>query len=146
MTENVETPLAIPLTAAAIVSQSFVRSSKTAGQLTQPFLIGSSCTDCGFLNFPPAGVCPKCLSIKLETKPLSAHGVLYSFTTVSRNKLAVYVGYVDLPEGIRVFSQLVGFTAGRPPQCGALVEILWLSSGTGADCNDLHFVFQNAQK
>lgn len=73
-------------------------------------LLMSECADCGKKDFPPLRFCPSCHSEHLEKKEMSRVGTLYSFSRVHiKHKLypAPYiVGYVDFPEGLRVFGQI----------------------------------------
>ena len=74
-------------------------------------LAATRCGSCGKLHFPKRSFCPNCLGTEqLETTPLSSQGKLYSFTVsrVGRESMeAPYAfGFIDLPEGIRVFSLL----------------------------------------
>jgi benzoylsuccinyl-CoA thiolase BbsA subunit len=75
-------------------------------------LSASRCVDCKSLTFPPAPLCSKCGGQKVAPAPLSEHGTLYSYSVLhvgARGWLAPYVlGYVDLPEGVRVFSHIDG--------------------------------------
>jgi uncharacterized OB-fold protein len=73
-------------------------------------LIGSGCTWCGTKAFPPAKICAECLSEDLVPVRLSSEGTLYSFSVVhvapKRWEVPYAVGYVDLPEGVRIFAHL----------------------------------------
>ena len=73
-------------------------------------LIMSECANCGKRNFPPLRYCPNCHAENPEKKEMSRTGTLYSFSRVHiKHKLypAPYVvGYVDFPEGLRVFGQV----------------------------------------
>ena len=75
-------------------------------------LVGSECRDCGARVFPPAAVCPQCMSESMARVALSRRGTLYSWSVVHaapRGWTLPYVaGYVDLPEGVRVFAHIVG--------------------------------------
>jgi len=79
----------------------------------KPRLFGSRCNPCGQLSFPPRKVCSNCFSEEREIIPLSTDGKLYSYTIVeypAPGLLGPYaIGYVDLPEGVRVFSILAGW-------------------------------------
>jgi benzoylsuccinyl-CoA thiolase BbsA subunit len=81
----------------------------------QPVLVGSSCRACGQRVFPPVQVCPECLSEKVEPLRMSREGVLYSWSTVyvapKEWRVPYVAGYVDLPEGVRVFAHIVGDAA-----------------------------------
>jgi uncharacterized OB-fold protein len=76
-----------------------------------PRLIGSRCLDCGEIYFPlrTEGFCTNCQSDNFEEIQLSPHGKIYSFTTVMQRPPVYYrgavpyaIGYVELPEGVRV--------------------------------------------
>ena len=77
------------------------------------FLIGSRCPNCGKHAFPPAEFCDRCGNSEgMEKTRLSNTGTLYIFSEVQvapkRSGLtAPYViGYVDLPEDVRVFGHV----------------------------------------
>ncbi len=76
----------------------------------KPHLLGSRCTGCGQQSFPPRKVCSRCFGEAMEIVPLSTDGKLYSYTIVeypAPGLVGPYaIGYVDLPEGVRVFSIL----------------------------------------
>ena len=75
-------------------------------------LIGSRCGSCGAHYFPTREVCARCLSENMESVALSGRGVLYTFTVIRQSTPAFEVpyilGYVDLPEGVRVMGQISG--------------------------------------
>jgi len=77
---------------------------------TRSVLKAGRCAQCGNLDFPRGLYCKGCLSSDLSAVELSRWGVLYSFSharVCARGFAPPYVfGYVDLPEGIRVYSQL----------------------------------------
>ena len=77
----------------------------------QAFLFGNKCKSCDKIYFPKAALCPECLKEnELEELKLSPRGKLYTYTIVrvpSPGFKAPYAfGYVDLPEGVRVCSQI----------------------------------------
>lgn len=76
----------------------------------KPYLFGSRCKICAQISFPPRAVCSKCFSEEMDKIPLSTKGKLYSYTIVGYappGLTAPYaIGYVDLPEGVRIFSIL----------------------------------------
>ena len=77
----------------------------------QPFLLGNKCKSCGKLYFPKAAICPDCLKEDtLEEAKLSQRGKLYTYTIVRVAspgfKVPYAFGYIDLPEGVRVCSQI----------------------------------------
>ena len=75
-------------------------------------LVGSECRDCGARVFPPTPVCPGCMSENMAPLNLSRRGILYSWSVVHAAPrgwtLPFVAGYVDLPEGVRVFAHIVG--------------------------------------
>ena len=75
-------------------------------------LLGSRCRACGAHFFPVRQVCAGCLGSDLETVRFSTKGTLYTYTVVRQSTPAFEVpyllGYVDLPEGVRVMGQLTG--------------------------------------
>jgi uncharacterized OB-fold protein len=75
-------------------------------------LIGSACRSCGARMFPAAPVCSTCMSEDLTREAMPRRGTLYSFTAVHvgpKNWQKPYMlGYVDLENGVRVFSHLRG--------------------------------------
>jgi benzoylsuccinyl-CoA thiolase BbsA subunit len=95
-----------------------------------PYLKGYKCTHCGKLWFPKFTYCPNpdCWSEDMTVIPLSRKGILYSVSKVyigqpsMRDYMPLIVGYVDLPEGIRVFSQLQGTI--NDLSCGDEVELI----------------------
>lgn len=71
----------------------------------------SRCADCGARAFPPRRICVACLGTDLAATPLPTAGTLYSFSTVhvsSARETPYVLGYVDLPDGVRVLTEVVG--------------------------------------
>ena len=97
----------------------------------QPHLLGSRCTSCGKVFFPQQALCTACFQEEtLQEQPLAPKGKLYSFTIVERESLApkgfqvpYAYGYVNLPEGVRVLSKIVGW-APETLQIDAEVELV----------------------
>jgi uncharacterized OB-fold protein len=77
----------------------------------QAFLLGNKCKACGKLYFPKTALCLDCLKDDtLEEVKLSQRGKLYTYTIVRVPspgfKVPYAFGYIDLPEGVRVCSQI----------------------------------------
>ncbi len=76
---------------------------------TDPALSGSRCVPCDQTYFPQKSRCPSCWE-DVESIQLSRRGTVYTFAEVRAGPPkfdAPYtIGYVDLPEGVRVFSLL----------------------------------------
>jgi uncharacterized protein len=47
----------------------------------EPRLIGSRCTACGIVTFPPQNSCPRCASTDMAEHLLAARGRLWAWTT-----------------------------------------------------------------
>lgn len=77
-----------------------------------PVLVGGRCEGCGERMFPRHPVCPACMSEAVVAAEMPRHGTLYAFSSVhvAPEKWAkpFVVGYVDLANGVRVFSRLAG--------------------------------------
>jgi uncharacterized OB-fold protein len=83
-----------------------------------PRLLGSRCRECGQVGFPSQASCPACTSTRTEEIPLSPRGTLWTFTVQrfpppsppfvgDREGFEPFgVGYVELPEGVRVEARL----------------------------------------
>jgi len=80
-----------------------------------PVLIGSRCTHCEEAFFPARAICARCME-RCERTLLSQRGTLYTFTRIHQPVLGriveqsslQMVGQVDLPEGTRIQTVLVG--------------------------------------
>jgi uncharacterized protein len=81
-------------------------------------LIGGRCRRCGGLHFPVQANCPHCSELSIEPTPLSRRGTLWTWTVQTfappvppyRGPIDGFVpfgvGYVELPEGLRVQGRL----------------------------------------
>ncbi len=83
-------------------------------------LTGGRCAGCSKVFFPRFNACPNCASRKPMTEVrLSRRGKLYSYSIIHVDtpgfKAPYAVGYVDLPEGPRVFGHLDGWQSGPIP-------------------------------
>lgn len=108
-------------------------------------LAGGRCKACAALSFPRAEVCTECLSLEVEEAALSSEGRLYSFSVVHQApkgwKVPYALGYVDLPEGVRVLAHI-----DAPLDAIAIDQSVKLSFGvvatdvSGADLSTYTFV------
>lgn len=76
-------------------------------------LVAQRCGSCGLLRHPPRTACPACQSLDTEIAELSGDGEIYSYSLLwhprsPRFDYPVIAILVDLAEGIRVVSNLVG--------------------------------------
>lgn len=103
-----------------------------AGDTPFPGYEGSRCTACGYTNFPPSEVCPSCLAQAVEVRALSHTGRLYSFSSLRVGEGYVFVGYIDLPEGVRVFGRIESSVSVARPVCDMPVRLQTVqTAGTG---------------
>ncbi len=95
------------------------------------------CVACDRAIFYPREVCPGCLGTDLEWRPASGDGTVYAVTVEHRpqnpamRELAPYtVALVDLDEGVRMLSSVVGADP-ESVAVGQRVHVTWepLSDG-----------------
>jgi uncharacterized OB-fold protein len=80
-------------------------------------LVAQRCEACGRLRHPPRPMCPECNSLDVEVAELSGRGVVYSYALLHHPQhpafeYPVSAVLVDLDEGIRIVSNLVGVEPG----------------------------------
>jgi uncharacterized OB-fold protein len=83
-------------------------------------LVGGRCEACGKVFFPRFNTCPSCARRQsMADVRLSRRGKLYSYSVIHVDtpgfKAPYAVGYVDLPEGPRVFGHLDEWQDGPIP-------------------------------
>ncbi|MGH7822505.1 MAG: Zn-ribbon domain-containing OB-fold protein [Candidatus Binatia bacterium] len=78
-------------------------------------LLVEKCGACGHLRFPPAIVCPRCLSTERRWERMSGRGKVYTFIVVHRPQHPAFyedvpynVAIIELDEGPRMHSRIVG--------------------------------------
>jgi uncharacterized OB-fold protein len=80
------------------------------------------CVDCGMIIAPPSGSCYGCGSSKMEWTNVSGKGKLISFTVIHiapdefAEEAPYYVAIVELEEGTRVSSRLMGYDPLKPEE------------------------------
>jgi uncharacterized OB-fold protein len=112
-------------------------------------LVGGRCKQCKKVIYPHRAACLNCLSEDMEKLTLSRNGTLYSFTTVhmpSEHFEPPYViGWIELPEGIRVFSP-IRYPQEHSLQIGMAMELaiekLWDEEGKSVT----GYVFRPSEK
>ena len=103
-------------------------------------LIGSRCGNCGAHFFPVRQACSGCLHDELETVRFSSDATLYTYSVVRQStpefEVPYALGYVDLPEGVRIMTQLTGL---EPEEyvLGMEMELVVGSFGQDEDGNEL---------
>jgi hypothetical protein len=90
-------------------------------------LLGQACAACGKLRHPPRPMCPSCHGVERRIVRLSGRGEVYSWV-VPRHPAPVgfaeppVVALIELEEGLRLVSNVVGAAPGRVRQ-GLPVEV-----------------------
>lgn len=80
--------------------------------------VTTRCASCGRLSFPPKPFCPHCWHERVEWAPLSPAGTVYSSTVIHaapavfRHEIPYRVGIVDLDDGVRIATRLLGVKDG----------------------------------
>ncbi len=97
-------------------------------------LAGTRCHACGRVSFPARAHCPHCLEeSRVERTALSRRGRLFTFTTAEVGVPSIEApyrfGFVDLPEGVRVFALLDPKTPAGELTEGAEMEIVVPADG-----------------
>lgn len=80
-------------------------------------LLIQRCKSCGDLHHPPGPVCPKCQSFDWDTIESTGKGTVYSFVVMHYPEVPPFeypnpVGLIELEEGVRLISQLIGVKPG----------------------------------
>ena len=83
-------------------------------------LVLQRCADCGTVRHRPRALCPGCLSSEIEWIRASGRGTVYSYTATHQNQAPPFRGavpyvlaYVDLEEGVRMLTNVVGCDPGE---------------------------------
>ncbi len=74
-----------------------------------------SCDDCNSVVFYPRLHCPRCLSDRLIWKKSKGEGSVYTYSVVRQNRVPAFielgaycVAYIDMDEGFRMMSTVIG--------------------------------------
>jgi uncharacterized OB-fold protein len=76
-------------------------------------LVAQRCAVCAQLRHPPRPMCPHCRSLEWQEQHLTGTGTLYSYAVLhhprsSAFEYPVLAALVDLDEGVRIVTNLVG--------------------------------------
>ena len=103
----------------------------------QKHLAYQQCDVCGTRTAYPRTVCPSCLSDRLTPHRAAGTGVVHSFTTLHRagnpamrDRVPYTVVLVDLDEGVRLASNLVGVDP-ADVAIGMPVEVAFVPTADG---------------
>jgi uncharacterized OB-fold protein len=103
--------------------------------LLQGEFLATRCTACAKRTFPPKPFCPHCWHEAPEWVPLSPLGTVYSSTVMHavpalfRHEAPYRVGIVDLDDGLRIATRLLGIDRGFG--IGARIELVVLAYEDG---------------
>jgi uncharacterized OB-fold protein len=83
-------------------------------------LLAQQCKSCQEFRYPVADICPNCLSKEFEWRELSGGGEILSYIVIHRGyhpywalRVPYNVVFVQLDEGLRMFSNVVGIPNDR---------------------------------
>jgi uncharacterized OB-fold protein len=95
------------------------------------------CGDCGLLRHYPRALCPECFSREVRWRKCSGKGTIYTFTVVHQNqapafrdKVPYVLAYVELEEGVRLLTNIVGCDP-EDVEIGMAVEVQFEEIGDG---------------
>jgi uncharacterized protein len=72
------------------------------GRFLVPF-----CTACGKAHWYPRAICPFCAGDKIEWRPASGKGTIYTFSVMRRAKDPYAIAHVTLAEGPTMLTNIV---------------------------------------
>ena len=98
-----------------------------------------TCNDCDNVIFYPRRHCTKCGSGNSTVNVSKGEGIVYTFSVVMQSRhpafkdLGAYaVAYIDLDEGFRMMSNVLGVDDPvNDIQCGMRVKVRWEDQGEG---------------
>jgi uncharacterized protein len=89
------------------------------------------CRACGSRRYYPRALCPECLSDSTEWLRCTGRGIVYTFTVTYQNQspgfrdeLPYVLAYVELEEGVRLLTNIVGGEIGAL-RIGMPVEVVF---------------------
>jgi uncharacterized OB-fold protein len=116
----------------------FVEQSELEGK---PRMVGAHCQKCGRYSFPFREICIFCHSREVQKAYLSPRGRLHTFTIcrvpVPYTTPPYALGYIDLPEGLMIFSQLTRGSE-KDLQIGMEMELVVEKLKTDKDGNEVY--------
>lgn len=91
------------------------------------------CSDCATVVWYPRAHCPGCIDGTLEWRQASGQGTIYTYSVIRqsyhpffRHQVPYVVAYVDLDEGPRVLSNIVGLdNPDTDVEIGQRVAVQW---------------------
>ncbi len=96
------------------------------------------CRNCGHVRWPPAVICPRCLSQDKEWIMSEGRGTIYSFVVYHvafhpafKGSLPYVTGVVELDEGPSLITNIVDCDPSHL-SCDMPVEVVWDHTGDGS--------------
>lgn len=91
-----------------------------------------TCNDCSNVVFYPRGHCTRCGSSNLSWHTSSGNGTVYTYSIVRQNRSPAFrdlvpyvVAWIDLDEGFRMMSNVVGLDKVEDVKVGMKVKVQW---------------------
>ena len=107
----------------------------------KPRMTGTHCSNCGKYSFPFRPICVFCHSREVRKAYLSDRGKLHTFTIcrvpVPNMNPPYAMGYIDLPEGVMIFSQLTQWNE-KELKIGLEMEMVQEKLKTDKDGNEVY--------
>ena len=122
-----------------MVEKEYKKPLPIPSQLSEPFWAACKnhelkiqrCQSCGAFRFPPAILCPECLSREVEWQKVSGRGKIFSFVVYRRlyhpafkADLPYTVAVIELEEGARLLSNIVDISPEKV-RCDMPVEVIF---------------------
>ncbi len=96
------------------------------------------CDDCGAVVFFPRRHCPHCMSMKLSWQVSKGEGTVYTYTVIRqiglpafRERVPYAVAWIDLDEGFRMVSNIIGVADPGTISIGQRVRLTWEDQDDG---------------
>jgi uncharacterized OB-fold protein len=93
------------------------------------------CDQCGRTQYPYRGMCCHCWSPAVRDQPIGGSGQVWSYSVVQRSRTAPFaswgpyvVAVIELPEGVKVISNVIGCDPGAV-RVGMRVQLAFASAG-----------------
>lgn len=90
------------------------------------------CDDCGGIVFHPRRHCTHCLGQNLNWKNSKGEGTIYTYSVVRQNyhpafrqRVPYVIAWIDLDEGFRMLSNVVGVDDVENVEIGQRVRVQW---------------------
>jgi uncharacterized protein len=91
----------IPSPIVSVENEAFWNAAKQ-GRFLVP-----TCSACGKAHWYPRAICPFCSSDKIEWRPASGKGTIYTYSVMRRAKEPYAIAYVTLAEGLTMMTNIV---------------------------------------